>query len=118
MGPDLQLAVKSKRAPGTACCAPLVHPDVSPIAAERLAEIAKALSDPIRLQVVDVLRRHAGKVCVCELVPLFEVGQPTLSHHLKKLRAARLIDVERRGLWSFYYVLPGALEELSGWLAG
>ena len=53
-----------------------------------MAEVAKALGDPIRLQLVDVLRKHAGKVCVCELVPLFDISQPTLSHHLKKLREA------------------------------
>jgi ArsR family transcriptional regulator len=94
----------------------LVFPEVSVVHAERLAEIAKALSDPVRVQLVDVLRRHAGKVCVCELVPLFDIAQPTLSHHLKKLREARLIDVERQGLWSYYYVLPDALKELSAWL--
>ena len=48
-----------------------------------MAEVAKALGDPIRLQLVDVLRKHAGKVCVCELVPLFDISQPTLSHHLE-----------------------------------
>ena len=62
-----------------------------------MAEVAKALGDPIRLQLVDVLRKHAGKVCVCELVPLFDVSQPTLSHHLKKLREAGIVDSERRG---------------------
>src|SRR5205814_2143979 len=82
----------------------------------RLAEDAKARGDPIRLQLVDVLRKHAGKVCVCELVPLFDVSQPTLSHHLKKLREAGIVDSERRGLWAYYYVLPGALKELSAWL--
>ena len=61
-----------------------------------MAEVAKALGDPIRLQLVDVLRKHAGKVCVCELVPLFDIGQPTLSHHLKKLRDAGIVDSERR----------------------
>ena len=81
-----------------------------------MAEVAKALGDPIRLQLVDVLRKHAGKVCVCELVPLFDVSQPTLSHHLRKLREAGLVDCERRGLWAYYYVVPGALEELSAWL--
>ena len=77
----------------------------------------KALGDPIRLQLVDVLRKHAGKVCVCELVPLFDISQPTLSHHLKKLRDARIVDSERRGLWAYYYVNPEALEELSAWLS-
>ena len=62
-----------------------------------MAEVAKALGDPIRLQLVDVLRKHAGKVCVCELVPLFDISQPTLSHHLKKLRAAGIVDSERKG---------------------
>ena len=118
MGVDLEFAPKHKRAVGQPCCEPLVFPQVSTERAARLAEIAKALGDPIRLQLVDVLRLHAGKVCVCELQPLFEVSQPTLSHHLRKLRDAGLIDVERRGLWAYYYVLPNALEELSGWLTG
>jgi ArsR family transcriptional regulator len=116
MAIDLELAPKSKRPAGEACCEPLVFPEVGVGDAERLAAIAKALSDPVRLQLIDVLRRHAGKVCVCELVPLFDIGQPTLSHHLRKLREAGLIDCERRGLWAYYYVLPDALEELSGWL--
>jgi ArsR family transcriptional regulator len=82
-----------------------------------MATVAKALGDPIRVQLVDVLRKHAGKVCVCELVPLFDVAQPTLSHHLKVLRESGIVDSERRGLWAYYYVLPGALEELSAWLS-
>lgn len=81
-----------------------------------MARIAKALGDPVRLTLVDVLRRHAGKVCVCELVPLFDLSQPTLSHHLKKLRDAGIVDSERRGLWVYYYVEPQALDELATWL--
>jgi ArsR family transcriptional regulator len=81
-----------------------------------MAHVAKALGDPVRLQLIDVLRKHAGKVCVYELVPLFDIAQPTLSHHLKKLREAGLVDSERRGLWAYYYVVPEALDELSGWL--
>jgi ArsR family transcriptional regulator len=111
------LAPKSKRPAGEPCCEPLVFPDISGEGAARIATIAKALSDPIRVQLVDVLRRHAGKVCVCELVPLFEVSQPALSHHLKKLREAGLVDVERRGLWSYYYVVDEATEELGEWLS-
>jgi ArsR family transcriptional regulator, arsenate/arsenite/antimonite-responsive transcriptional repressor len=116
MSVDLELAPKSKRAPGERCCEPVAYPDVERVEAVRMAEVAKALGDPIRLQLVDVLRRHAGKVCVCELVPLFDISQPTLSHHLKKLRDARVVDSERRGLWAYYYVLPDALDELSAWL--
>jgi ArsR family transcriptional regulator len=116
MAIDLELAPKQKRPAGEPCCAPVVYPDVEREQAERMAAIAKALADPVRLQLVDVLRKHAGKVCVCELVPLFDLSQPTVSHHLKVLRDAGLVDSERRGLWAYYYVIPDALEELAAWL--
>jgi ArsR family transcriptional regulator len=116
MSIDLELAPKTKRAAGECCSEPLVHPAISGEQAERLAAIAKALGDPIRLQLVDVLRQHAGKVCVCELVPLFDLSQPTVSHHLKVLRDAGIVDSERKGLWAYYYVIPSALEELDAWL--
>jgi ArsR family transcriptional regulator len=114
---ELDLAPKTKRAKGEVCCEPVVYPDVQREQAQRIATVAKALADPIRIQLIDVLRKHAGKVCVCELVPLFDVSQPTISHHLKVLREAGLVESERQGLWAFYYVLPGALDELAGWLA-
>jgi ArsR family transcriptional regulator, arsenate/arsenite/antimonite-responsive transcriptional repressor len=117
MAVDLELAPKQKRPAGEPCCEPVVYPDVERGQAERMARVAKALGDPIRLQLVDVLRKHAGKVCVCELVPLFDLSQPTISHHLKVLREAGLVDSERRGLWAYPYVIPDALEELSGWLS-
>jgi ArsR family transcriptional regulator len=117
MAIDVELAPKQKRAPGEPCCVAVVHPDVDSERAQRMAAVAKALGDPIRLQLVDVLRKHAGKVCVCELVPLFDVSQPTLSHHLKVLRQAGIVDSERRGLWAYYYVTPEATKELSGWLS-
>ena len=82
-----------------------------------MAEVAKALGDPVRLQLVDVLRKHAGKVCVCELVPLFEISQPTVSHHLKVLREAGIVGLRAPGLWAYYFVIPDALEELSAWLS-
>ncbi len=113
---DLELSPKRKRAAGERCCEPVVYPDVQREQVLRMAEVAKALGDPIRLQLVDVLRKHAGKVCVCELVPLFDISQPTLSHHLKKLRDAGIVDSERRGLWAYYYVIPNAVQELSAWL--
>jgi ArsR family transcriptional regulator len=117
MAVELQLAPKTKRPAGEPCCEPVVYPDVGRERAIRMAEVAKALGDPVRLQLVDVLRKHAGKVCVCELVPLFDISQPTLSHHLKKLRDAGIVDSERRGLWAYYYVLPDATEELTAWLS-
>jgi ArsR family transcriptional regulator len=117
MAIDLELAPKQKRPAGEPCCEPVVYPDVEREQAERIGVVAKALGDPIRIQLVDVLRKHAGKVCVCELVPLFELSQPTVSHHLKVLRQAGVVDSERRGLWAYYYVRPEALEELSAWLS-
>jgi ArsR family transcriptional regulator len=117
MAVDLELAPKHKRPAGQPCCDPVAYPDVERPQAERMAAIAKALGDPIRLQLVDVLRKHAGKVCVCELTPLFDVGQPTVSHHLKVLRDAGIVDSERRGLWAYYYVIPDALEDLAAWLS-
>src|SRR3954454_21306036 len=117
MAVDLELAPKQKRRAGEPCCEPVVYPDVERRQAERMARVGKALGDPIRLQLVDVLRKHAGKVCVCELTPLFEVGQPTVSHHLKVLREAGIVDSERPGLWAYYHVLPDALEEFQRWLS-
>jgi ArsR family transcriptional regulator len=113
MPTDLQLAPKTKRAKDEPCCEPVVYPDVERAQAIRLAETAKALGDPIRLQLVDVLRKHAGKVCVYELLALFDVTQPTLSHHLKKLRDAGIVCAERRGTWAYYRLVPEALAELS-----
>ncbi|MCL4288533.1 MAG: ArsR family transcriptional regulator [Thermoleophilia bacterium] len=116
MAVDLQLAPKTKSPAGEPCCDPLVHPDIERAEAERMASVAKALGDPVRMQLVDVLRRHAGEVCVCELVPLFDLSQPTVSHHLRKLREAGIVGSERRGLWAYYYVEPEALKELAAWL--
>src|SRR5467141_3098371 len=114
---ELELAPKRKRPPGMPCCEPIVYPAIDRPHADRMAVVAKALGDPIRVQLVDVLRKHAGEVCVCELVPLFDVSQPTLSHHLKKLRDAGIVDSERSGLWAYYYVIPDSLHELSAWLS-
>src|SRR4051794_5902968 len=117
MAVDLELAPKQKRPAGEPCCEPVVYPDIERGQAERMAAVAKALGDPIRMQLVDVLRRHAGEVCVCELVPLFDLSQPTVSHHLKVLREAGIVGSERRGLWAYYFVMPDALGELRAWLA-
>jgi ArsR family transcriptional regulator len=118
MAVDLELSPKRKRPAGDPCCEPVVYPDVERVQAERMASVAKALGDPIRLQLIDVLRKHAGKVCVCELIPLFDIGQSTVSHHLKVLRQAGLVDSERRGLWAYYYVVPDALDEFGAWVSG
>jgi ArsR family transcriptional regulator len=108
--------LEPQRTLGQGCCA---HVDVELSTADvrHLSDVAKALSDPVRVQIVDVLRRQAGEVCVCDLQQLFDIAQPTLSHHLKKLREAGLVGVERRRQWAYYYVVPGALDPFSAWLA-
>jgi ArsR family transcriptional regulator, arsenate/arsenite/antimonite-responsive transcriptional repressor len=114
MAVDLQLTPKVKRPAGERCCEPEVYPDVEREQAVRMAEVAKALGDPVRLAPVDVLRKHAGKVCVCELVPLFDLSSrpsPTTSRSCARPGSSVL----REGLWA-YYVMPDALEELSRWL--
>src|ERR1700761_8805449 len=114
---DLELTPKTKRAPGEPCCEPVVYPDVERDEAVRMASVAKALGDSVRVQLVDVLRKPAGKVCVCELVPLFDLSQPTVSHPLKVLREAGIVGSERQGLWAYYFVIPDARRELSTWLS-
>ena len=85
--------------------------------AARVADVARVLADPIRVQILDLLRGADGDVCQCHLQPLFDVSQPTMSHHLKKLREAGLIEVERRGKWAHYSVDDEALEVLRSWLS-
>ena len=99
------------------CCEPVVYPDVEREHATRMAAVAKALGDPVRVQLVDVLRKHAGKVCVCELVPLFELSQPTVSHHLKILVNAGIFTRDKRGVWAYYALVPSAMDALSAVLS-
>jgi ArsR family transcriptional regulator len=85
--------------------------------AERVAMVAKALAEPLRVQILDVLRRSDEEVCQCELIALFDIRQSLLSHHMKKLTDAGLVRVERRHRWAYYSVDPDALEELTAWLS-
>ncbi len=116
MNIDITLEPKQKRPAGEVCCQPVAYPKVDKDQAEQIAGTVKALADPVRVQLVDVLRQNAGKVCVCELVPLFDLSQPTISHHLKVLRDAGIVGVERQGLWAYYYVIEDNLKEVQKWL--
>jgi ArsR family transcriptional regulator len=98
------------------CCAPSVGDDPA-LDAERLATVAKALSEPLRVRIVDLLRRSGEPVCQCELIALYEIKQSLLSHHMKKLVDAGLVDVERRHKWAYYSVSTDALKELTAWLS-
>jgi ArsR family transcriptional regulator len=102
--------------PASACCPAAAGLDPE-LPAERIAEIAKALAEPVRVRILDVLRRSPVEVCQCELVPLFDIPQPTLSHHIKKLTDAGLVTVERRHKWAYYAVARDAFKELTSWLS-
>jgi ArsR family transcriptional regulator, arsenate/arsenite/antimonite-responsive transcriptional repressor len=98
------------------CCAPAVGTDPA-LNAERLAVVATALSEPLRVNIFDVLRRSSQAVCQCELIALFDVKQSLFSHHMRKLVDAGLVDVERRHKWAYYSVSPDAAKELTSWLS-
>lgn len=98
--------------------APLVAESLSTAAAVEMAAKFKALSDPVRLQLLSSVASHAGgEACVCDIAAGVEVSQPTVSHHLKVLRDAGLLTSQRRASWVYYAVVPEALEALSGLLS-
>jgi len=98
-----------------ACCSPLVTQAMDSAEAEDLSRLLKALADPVRLRLLSMIgAASGGEVCVCDLTDAFELTQPTISHHLKVLREARLIASERRGTWVYYRLLPAAMDRLAG----
>jgi ArsR family transcriptional regulator, arsenate/arsenite/antimonite-responsive transcriptional repressor len=101
-----------------ACATPLVCEPLGASAATGLAQVFKALGDPVRLRLVSLIGAHqGGEVCVCELTTAFDLTQPTISHHLKVLREAGIIDGERRGTWVYYWLVPAALERMAALLS-
>jgi ArsR family transcriptional regulator len=99
------------------CAIPLVREPIGDHAASALARVFKALGDPVRLRLVSLIGAHeGGEVCVCELTEAFDLSQPTISHHLKVLRDAGIIDGERRGTWVYYWLVPATLERMAGLL--
>ncbi|GAB2628952.1 metalloregulator ArsR/SmtB family transcription factor [Prescottella soli] len=86
--------------------------------ADNLARMFKAIGDPVRLRMLSLIASHeGGESCVCDISPAFDLSQPTISHHLKVLREAGLLDCERRGTWVYYQVIPSALAQLSAVLS-
>ena len=112
-----QLPVLQPPAAAAACCAPLVREPLAEADAVTLAPVFKALADPVRLRLFSLIASFDGEACVCDLTGQFDVSQPTISHHLRVLREAGLVDCQRRGTWVYYWVLPGALSQLSSLLA-
>ncbi len=97
------------------CCGMATTP-VTPQDAARLAPMFKALGDPVRLQMVSMIAARP-ELCVCEITPAFDLSSGTISHHLKTLREAGIVDCERRGTFVFYWIRPEALAALSALLS-
>jgi ArsR family transcriptional regulator len=108
-----QLSPRRKLAAGERRVATPAPAAISAARAQRLALLAKALADPVRIQLLDVLGTHSEPLCPCELLPLFDISQPTLAHHLKVLRDAGVIGCRRQGLFAYYHLVPGALDDLA-----
>ncbi len=104
----------SARTAPTPCCgdAGEVRPRLGLAEAQDLAAQIQILAHPVRLQIIDVLAHHGGQVCVCDLEAVLPVKQPTVSHHLRLLRAAGLVDCECRGPWAYYFLRREALAAL------
>lgn len=101
-----------------ACCSPLSREPLTAGQAEQIAPLLKALADPVRLRLLSIVASHAGgEACVCDLTDCFELSQPTISHHLKVLHDAGLLDREKRGTWVYYRVRSAALTDLATLIA-
>ena len=107
------VGVLNRQAPlansATVGVAPKFAPTLNEEEAVGQARLLKALADPTRLRILSLLSRHEGEVCVFEIVESFTLEQPTISHHLRILRDAGLVDCRKKGLWAYYYVRREAL---------
>jgi ArsR family transcriptional regulator, arsenate/arsenite/antimonite-responsive transcriptional repressor len=96
-----------------ACCPPLSARPLSQAQAEQVAPLLKALADPVRLRLMSLVASHpGGEACVCDLNEAFDLSQPTISHHLKVLHEAGLLDRDKRGVWVYYRARTQALAGL------
>ncbi|WP_435747167.1 metalloregulator ArsR/SmtB family transcription factor [Nocardioides sp. SYSU DS0663] len=103
---------------GLACCVPLAREPISAESAAGVAPMLKAVADPTRLRLLSLVLSHEGsEACVCDLLPYFDLSQPTISHHLKVLHEAGLLDREKRGTWVFYLARPEAMAALGSLFA-
>jgi ArsR family transcriptional regulator, arsenate/arsenite/antimonite-responsive transcriptional repressor len=96
-----------------ACCPPIARGPLSEQDATQVAPMLKALADPVRLRLMSMVLSHeGGEACVCDLNDAFDLSQPTISHHLKVLHAAGLLDRQKRGVWVYYQARPEAMTAL------
>jgi ArsR family transcriptional regulator, arsenate/arsenite/antimonite-responsive transcriptional repressor len=110
--PVKELEVRDTSA--AACCVPLAAPHMSETEARATAAVFRALADPHRVRIVNLLAVSGEPVCVCDLTEMLGVGQPTVSFHMKKLVDAGLLDREQRGVWAYYSLREDAARRLDG----
>ena len=102
-----------------ACCSPLLREPLSLDQAERVVPLLKALADPVRLRLMSMVLSHeGGEACVCDLTPAFDLSQPTISHHLKVLHEAGVLDRTKRGVWVYYAVRREVLADVAALIGG
>jgi ArsR family transcriptional regulator len=101
--------VREERQTGADCCANGVAAGLSAEGAQQIANDLLILAHPVRLQILDILARSSGQVCVCDIEAAVSVKQPTVSHHLRLLREAGIVDCERHGTWAYYFLKRAAL---------
>ena len=98
----------------TACCSPLTREPLTADNADKLARSLKAIADPARLRLISMVAAHDDQeACVCDLTEPLNIGQPTVSHHLKVLTEAGFVTRSKRGTWAYYKLVPGALDSLA-----
>jgi ArsR family transcriptional regulator, arsenate/arsenite/antimonite-responsive transcriptional repressor len=111
---SVPLSVRSTPAEAVECCAPLAAPTLSDEEATATAELFKALGDPARVRILNSLATAGGEpVCVCHMIEPLGLSQPTVSHHLKKLLDAGLVEREQRGKWAYFSLKPDAVDKLA-----
>src|ERR1700760_1504450 len=101
-------------AESAACCSPLAVQPMTMEQAEQVAPLMKALADPVRLRLMSLVASHdSGEACMCDLTDAFDLSQPTITHHMKVLHEAGLVDRDKRGVWVYYRIRPQALASLA-----
>jgi ArsR family transcriptional regulator len=116
--PDIEVCQYPRMPKVSPCCPPLLHGDLTQGDAEELAATLKALADPVRLRILSLIAAQPeSEACVCHITSPSGLSQPTMSHHLKLLHGAGLLEREKRGAWVYYRIVPARLEAVRAALA-
>lgn len=110
---SIPVATEAPPSDADVCCSPLLAEPITAETAARVVPLLKALADPVRLRLLSLVAAHAdGEACACDLIDAFDLSQPTISHHLKVLHQAGLVERSKRGVWVYYRVRADRMAEL------